>query len=63
MVASEDKSNRTFDVDDFGLTPSEWEKMSDEDKGKVIQDAVDNLPEHPYWVVDSFNDSYKLHPK
>lgn len=43
-----------FDLEDLNVTQEAWEQMSDSEKIEIVQKAVNELPEHPYWVVASF---------
>lgn len=58
VEVSETRGYRTFDVkNDFGLTNEEWDKLPDNEKSKIIDDAVFALPDQPYWLVDSFEET------
>jgi len=56
LAVSQNTDYETYDLEDFDLTIAEWESMSDYEKSDIIQKAVNNLPEQPYWVVDSFSE-------
>ncbi len=56
LEASESSGFREFDLEQLGLTEEQWGEMSDLDKQAAIQEAVFDLPEQPYWVVDSFSE-------
>ena len=57
MSVSESTQSDSFTLDELGFMKEEWENLSDIEKIDAIQKAVDDLPEHPYWVVDSFTDN------
>lgn len=42
-------------LDDLNLTPEEWGEMTETEKNSVLEDAVNELPEQPYWVIGNFN--------
>jgi hypothetical protein len=55
LVVSEETGHRTFDLDDLGVTKEEWDESDDKAKHDLIEQAVFDLPEQPYWMVDSFD--------
>lgn len=56
LEVSESNGHHTFDLDDLGLTKEEWKQMSDSEKHDVVEKAVFDLPEQPYWMVDTFDE-------
>lgn len=56
LEVSESRGHHTFDLDDLGVTKEEWEQMSDSEKHDAVEKAVFDLPEQPYWCVDSFDE-------
>ena len=56
LGASETTGNETFDLEDLGLTQEEWDLMSESEKNIVIENAVFEQNDQPYWMVDSFNE-------
>jgi hypothetical protein len=52
LTASEEYGRTTFSLDELNLTKKEWKRMSEEEKLRTIQKAVDELLEQPYWLVD-----------
>ena len=54
LGASETTGNETFDLDDLGLTQTEWDLMSESEKHEVIKGVVFAQHSQPYWMVDSF---------
>lgn len=56
LEVSETSGYRELDLDDLGLTKEEWENMNGSEKFNAIKDFVFELPEQPYWCVDSFNE-------
>jgi hypothetical protein len=56
LLPSEERGRVTFSLDELELTKEEWNAMTEEEKLNVIQKAVDELPEQPYWFVDYFDE-------
>jgi len=46
----------TIDLDELGITKEEWEQMDNEDKEETINNYIGDLPEQPYWMVDTFRE-------
>ena len=55
LGVSEETGHRTFDLKDLGVSKEEWDGFSNREKTKLVKDAVFDLPEQPYWCVDSFD--------
>lgn len=45
----------TMDLEDLGVTEEQWNEMDDENKEETINNYIGNLPEQPYWMVDTFS--------
>lgn len=56
LEVSQNTNHVSFDLSNFGLSESEWEELSDKEKHELIESAVFDLPEQPYWVLDSFSE-------
>lgn len=56
LDASEYTKQVSFNLEDFNYTEEEWLELSDKDKKSAIQQAVDELPAQPYWVLESFDE-------
>lgn len=56
LEVSENSKHHTFDLDDLDLIKEQWETMSDSQKQDAIEKAVFDLPDQPYWMVDSFKE-------
>ena len=56
LDVSQDSRNITFDLEDLECTEEGWLELSERDKKSIIQQAVDNMPEQPYWVVNTFSE-------
>lgn len=56
LGVSEETGHRTFDLDDLGVTKEEWDELDDKAKHDLVEQAVFDLPEQPYWMVDSFDE-------
>lgn len=46
----------TIDLEDLDVTEQEWNEMNNEDKEETINNYIGNLPEQPYWMVDTFSE-------
>lgn len=51
---NEMRGHFSLSLSDLGLTKEEWDNMDDDDKKDVIQNAVDEEPNQPCWIVDTF---------
>jgi len=56
LGASQDTGHQNFDLEDFGVTEQEWNEMSESKKKDLIQSAVNDLHDQPYWIADSFSE-------
>jgi hypothetical protein len=56
LGASQDTSHHKFSLDDLGVTEQEWNEMSESEKKDLIQNAVNDLHDQPYWITDSFSE-------
>jgi len=56
LEVSENNGHHTFDLDDLDVTEQEWNEMSESEKHDIIERAVFDLPEQPYWMVGSFTE-------
>lgn len=46
-----------FDLEDLGISESEWEAMPVMEKKDFLQKEVNRLPEQPYWLVENFDNA------
>lgn len=46
----------TIDLEYLDVTEQEWNEMDNEDKEEIINNYIGNLPEQPYWMVDTFSE-------
>lgn len=53
---SQVSNHYTFTLEELGLTQQEWENLSDYEKGALVEERVNDLPEQPYWVVNSYHE-------
>ena len=58
MSASQTSSSWTFTIDDLGFTLEEWHAATEEEKARAIENAIDSLPEQPYWYADGYNENF-----
>lgn len=56
LGSSQNTGHATFTLDDINVSQQEWEEMDAAQKKEAVEQAVNNLPEHPYWMVDSFTE-------
>lgn len=57
LQVSEETNNWTFDLEDLGITSQEeWDELSIEEKDNIINELVNDLPDQPYWVMESFSE-------
>ena len=56
LDVSQKSSVRYLTLDDLDVTEKEWLKMSDDDKRELIENTANEMPETPYWIVDSFDE-------
>lgn len=54
MEVTHTTTTHTFDLEDLNLTAEHWAALTDEQKNEAVQEAVDELPETPTWVVQNF---------
>ena len=47
---------KTFDLEDLGITESEWNKLPDSQNKDLLEKQVFDLPEQPYWCLDDFSE-------
>lgn len=54
LGASSTSKRETVDVlSDLGFSDKMWEKLSEEEKQKELIAFVNELPEQPYWELES----------
>lgn len=56
VIPNESRGFYSFDLDDMNATQEEWEEMEDAEKEARIQEAINSLPEQPYWYLDRFKE-------
>ena len=56
MAVSSTREFTSFTLEELCVEYSEWESMSNEDKKDKIQDALNESPSQPYWMVDNFTE-------
>lgn len=54
LEVSETRGSKTFTLEDLGVTLEEWRELSDKEKANLVETAVFDLSEQPYWCVTSF---------
>lgn len=57
LTVSQETNNLTFDLEDLNLTQDDWNNLNESERESAIQKIVDDLPEQPYWVVDTFTEN------
>lgn len=43
-----------FDEEDLGVSKEEWDALSENGKNELIQEAIDNMPEQPVWMLEKW---------
>ena len=56
LDVSESTGTRECDLEDLGVTKEEWENYNEDAKREALQDYLSELPEQPYWCVDTFEE-------
>ena len=51
---SDESKHFEFSFDDLDITKDEWRMLSSKEQTELIQKALNELPEQPYWFPDSF---------
>lgn len=46
-----------FDLEELEITESEWAEMTPKQKKDALQEAVNDLNEQPYWLVENFDNA------
>lgn len=55
MSVSDRSNEETFDLEDLNVgSEEEWNELTNEEKEQKIQEAIDNLPHQPFWILDSY---------
>lgn len=58
LEVSQLRSHATFDLEDLNLTKEEWDQLSYEAKQEAVKEAIYDLPDQPYWCLDSFKEQH-----
>jgi hypothetical protein len=56
LEASQYTSHTTIDLQDLNLTKEEWDNLPYDEKMELKKEAIYDLPEQPYWCLDSFSE-------
>jgi len=54
LNVSQTTGTHTFDLEDLGLYEEQWQQMSEVERKEAVHNAVIDLLEQPYWVLDTF---------
>lgn len=54
--ASQYTERFTVSLEDLSYTEEEWNELSEDDKYKLIQQHIDDLPPQPFWIVESYEE-------
>lgn len=57
LGVSQESRHETFTMDDLGFTEVEWKTLSGEEKKLAINNAVNDMSEQPYWVMEDFDEN------
>lgn len=55
VIAEPLHKESVIDLSRMDLSPSEWEKMSEEDQTEAVQNFVDENWDQPYYVVEKIS--------
>lgn len=50
------RTSFSFSLEDLGVTAEQWEKMEQKERDELVQKAVDNEPDQPYYIVESYEE-------
>lgn len=56
LGVSQNTENHTFTLDELGITKLEWDLLNEQGKTDIIQESTFDLPNQPYWMIDSFEE-------
>ena len=55
MSVSDRSNSEIFDLEDLNVeSEEEWDELTNEEKERKIQEAIDSLPHQPFWILDSY---------
>jgi YD repeat-containing protein len=54
VEVSQSENVYRFDWDQLDMTKEEFDSLSHKEQKDVVQKAVDDLPEQPYWIAQDF---------
>jgi hypothetical protein len=52
---SETQRSMKIDLEESGVSKEEWAEMSEDEQQVWLQDYANDLPEQPYWCVETFD--------
>ncbi len=55
LDVSEFQHRRTFTLEDLGVTQKEWDETDESGRQELIEKAVDEDVNPPYWVINTFD--------
>ena len=53
LIPSESNRTISFDYKDEGYSRNQWEALTADEREEILEKFVENLPEHPFWVIES----------
>lgn len=57
METNVNSHQHTFTLEDLNHTVETWEALSKTEKEEVLQDAVNDLPTQPEWIIETFEEN------
>lgn len=54
MSANQTYDTQYFELEELGFTEEQWLAMSATEQENAVKEAIYNLPEQPYWMLDTF---------
>ena len=53
LSASVAEKTESVTIEELGFTSVEWKKLSEEERNLEVFNFICNLPDQPYWEIDS----------
>jgi len=54
LTASVTAASRSFTIEQLDIQEDEWNQLNDEERQEKIKQAVYDLPDQPFWELDSW---------
>lgn len=56
LCPSQSSDHKMIDLDDLELTEQEWNELDKDAQEEKLNEYLSQLPEQPYWMVDTFRE-------